>query len=452
MNSIKYSSPWIEHLKKRRKITQLSSNIETETVIVGAGIAGITTAYYLLKDTNKKVIVLEANKLAHGATGHNAGQIASYFEHSFSSIAKKYGLKEAAKAQRFVLSAWDLLDHIIFEVDLKHKPLSFAGFAGCTTIEQLLSHLENSYKRHKQNVVMDFAYVKNDPKILSKIPNKYSHLYLVEDSSRIQKKLETNSKEFIAALSVRKGCMNSAKFCEEVVEYLYETYPQRFMLYEENPVSEIILSKPLSTVKMKKNNSIVKAKDIILCSNGFRGFTIKDSREKEIKETPFKSVEGLVGYMAGYEYESNKRPTAISYFPKDFDKTDAYYYLTRRPINSKKRLVCIGGPDFKLSDSHRYDNKKHYLENSEQDVKNFLKKYHCETPSSFEFKYKWEGLMGYTKTKIRVIGRDKKYPQLWYNLGCNGVGILPSIFGSKRISLLFQGKKLDPTIFDPGYK
>lgn len=449
MDSVKYSSPWIEHMKKKRKITKISSNIETDTVIVGAGIAGITTAYYLLKDTDKKVVVLEGNRLAHGATGHNAGQIASYFEHSFSSIVKKYGITEAAKAQRFILSAWDLLDHIVFEVDLKYKPLTFAGFAGCTTIEQLLYHLENSYKRHKQNVIMDFAYVKNDSNILSKIPKKYSHLYLIEDLPRIQKKLETNSKEFIAALSVRKGCMNSAKFCEEIVEYLYQTYPQRFTLFEENPVSEIILSKPLSMIKMKKDNFIVKAKDIILCSNGFKGFTIKDSKDKEITQTPFKSVEGLVGYMAGYEYESKKRPTAISYFPKDFDKTDAYYYLTRRPINSKKRLVCIGGPDFKLSDCDIYNKNKHYLENSEKELKKFLKNYHCETPNSFEFKYKWEGLMGYTKTKIRVIGKDKKYPQLWYNLGCNGVGILPSIFGSKRISLLFQKKKLDSTIFDP---
>jgi glycine/D-amino acid oxidase-like deaminating enzyme len=35
-----------------------------------------------------------------------------------------------------------------------------------------------------------------------------------------------------------------------------------------------------------------------------------------------------------------------------------------------------------------------------------------------------------------------------YNLGCNGVGILPSIYGAKRIAQLLAGETLGPSIFD----
>jgi hypothetical protein len=36
-----------------------------------------------------------------------------------------------------------------------------------------------------------------------------------------------------------------------------------------------------------------------------------------------------------------------------------------------------------------------------------------------------------------------------YNLGCNGVGILTSIYGAKRISQIVAGEKLSQSIFDP---
>jgi hypothetical protein len=40
--------------------------------------------------------------------------------------------------------------------------------------------------------------------------------------------------------------------------------------------------------------------------------------------------------------------------------------------------------------------------------------------------------MGYNDSGIRVIGRHSRHPVLLYNLGCNGVGFLPAIFGGHR--------------------
>lgn len=449
MKQIEYKSIWLEQLKKSRKIKSISSNISTDTIIVGAGISGVITAYYLLKDTNKKIVILEADKMGHGATGHNAGQVASYFEHSFSKIVKEYGLTKASQAQRFVLSAWDLLDHIIYEVNPKHKPDVFTGFAGCSTIEQLLSHLENSYKRNKSNVVMDFAYIKNNKKILEQIPKKYEHLYSIETQDQVLKKLETNNSSYIAALAVRKGCLNSAKFCEEIIEYLYDKNPTRFELYEQNPVEKIQLHKTLVNVYFKNNKFKAKAKEIILCTNGFRNFQLVDSKCELINTTHIDTVKGLIGYMGAYKLQANQRPTAISYFPKNFDKTDAYFYLTRRKTKINENLICIGGPDFDLKKDEFYNKKTHYIKDAKKQVESFLEKNHKFTPENISMQYNWEGLMGYTKTNLRVIGQDKIYSNLYYNLGCNGVGILPSIFGGKRLSLLFQGKKLEKTVFDP---
>ena len=84
------ASPWIHQLDKERPTVSLTQDEEVDIVVVGAGIAGISTAFFLLKHTDKKVALIEGYKLAHGATGHNAGQIAGYFERPFPDIFKKF--------------------------------------------------------------------------------------------------------------------------------------------------------------------------------------------------------------------------------------------------------------------------------------------------------------------------------------------------------------------------
>ena len=57
--------------------------------------------------------------------------------------------------------------------------------------------------------------------------------------------------------------------------------------------------------------------------------------------------------------------------------------------------------------------------------------------------------MGYTHNGLRWVGEDPHHPHLWYNLGCNGIGILPAIAGAKRIARQMNGEDLGPALFDP---
>lgn len=441
------NSPWIERLSKRRKIRTLDNSGTTDTVIIGAGIAGITTAYYLLKDTKRSVALLEAKTLANGATGHNAGQIVSYFEKSFSTLVREFGFALAADAQRAILSAWDLLDHISWDVDLRHKPVTFAGFAGCSSVDQLLAHFKNSQLRANAHIQMDFAYVKDDPELLRKIPATYSDLFSVVPHSDILSKLESKDTQYIAALTTRKGCMNSAKFCEEVVMHLLKKYPQRFMFYEQSPVSCVTLHR---THVMIDANVPLRARDVILCTNGFRTLRIKDTLTKTNKPLSLKTfVNGTVGHMSAFIEGNKHNPMAISYFPRGSNRVDPYFYVTRRKFTTGTKLVCTGGPERQLKKHELYDPSKTYVPSGNKVIASFLKKTYGLSARSVRFSHHWEGLMGYTATGVRCVGKHPSNPRLLYNLGCNGVGILPSIYGSKRISLLLQGKKLSPSIFDP---
>jgi glycine/D-amino acid oxidase-like deaminating enzyme len=93
---MKNNSPWLHQLNKERKIALLKSDLETDVAIVGGGIAGISTAFFLLRNTDKKVVLLEGGQLGHGATGHNGGHITANFERPFSEMVKDSGLVPAA--------------------------------------------------------------------------------------------------------------------------------------------------------------------------------------------------------------------------------------------------------------------------------------------------------------------------------------------------------------------
>ena len=57
--------------------------------------------------------------------------------------------------------------------------------------------------------------------------------------------------------------------------------------------------------------------------------------------------------------------------------------------------------------------------------------------------------MGYTSTGVRAVGQDPGIPALYYNIGCDGIGLLSAVAGAKRIAELMNGRRLAPSMFDP---
>ena len=49
----------------------------------------------------------------------------------------------------------------------------------------------------------------------------------------------------------------------------------------------------------------------------------------------------------------------------------------------------------------------------------------------------------------RAMLLDPENFNLLYNLGCNGVGFLPSIYGGRRVARIVAGESLPPSLFDP---
>lgn len=450
-------SPWIKQLNRTRPVVPLDKNTSADVAIVGGGIAGVTTAFFTLRDTDKTVVLLEAGKVAHGATGHNAGQLASYFERPLYELVEEFGLELAIDGQRSVESAWILIDQIVAEAKLQTPIYKFTGYAGLSSFDQVMIHLKNNRYRVDHGLLPESIVLVEHWDRLTDIPKEFKDLYTVTPQADLLKLLETNNTDYIASLSYPKGCMNSALFVEELVGYLIATYKDRFSFYEGSPVKTVTLA--TDTAELEILTHKVECRRVVLCTNGFEYFTIKNSVGGEIDTKFHHLVTGRIGYMSGYIQPLDQPPIAISYFPKTDEQSkdptgESYFYLTRRPHEhdgkNSYNLVCTGGPEKVLPNGAEYVQDDSCSEDAKDTINDFLRSSYGKHPSNeVEYAFCWHGLMGYTPNGIRRIGPEPCNQVLLYNLGCNGVGILPSIFGGIRISRFLKGEQVEQSIFDP---
>src|SRR3989344_3294746 len=71
-------------------------------VIVGGGIAGLSTAYWLQKENPKaKIALIEKNRIGFGASGRNAGFVTCGSLEHFMKLQTKFRLPKALEIWKF---------------------------------------------------------------------------------------------------------------------------------------------------------------------------------------------------------------------------------------------------------------------------------------------------------------------------------------------------------------
>lgn len=455
---MKNNSPWIADLHRTRDLQTLRSSPDSDVLIVGGGIAGIITAYFLLTRTNKKIILLEGGKVAHGATGHNAGQLTSYFERPFSDLVREFGLESAAFAQCAVESSWGLLEEVVSYAQITTPWHTFTGFAGLVNREQIVIHVTNNLLREQGGLPREVIYIADDAGVWETLSDNERAICTRVSRSLIGEMLNSHNEAYIGCLAYKKGCMNSARFTEELASFLIRSFKDRFALFEDTYMKELILEDGRA-IALTQGEHVVRADQVILCTNGFEKFSITNRDGASIDTAFHHMIQGCVGYMSGYVEQGDRPPVAISYFlPSGSDPHnptgDVYYYVTRRPheIDGDRghTLISIGGPEHVLSDDESYELDESCPTSVTREIHSFLASNYRTYPFEEErFTFCWHGLMGYTPNRIRRIGFEPCNTTLLYNLGCNGVGILPAIYGGYRISQLLNNEIVTPSIFDP---
>ncbi|ELC8344716.1 FAD-dependent oxidoreductase [Clostridium perfringens] len=117
-------SVWSESCKFRKR-EALNKDIKTDVLVIGAGIAGVLTAY-MLKQKGREVVLIDAAEIASGNTKNTTAKIASQHDLIYSKLIAEFGEEKArqyAKANELAIKKYkEIIEDKRIECDFEEKP------------------------------------------------------------------------------------------------------------------------------------------------------------------------------------------------------------------------------------------------------------------------------------------------------------------------------------------
>ncbi|UOQ45229.1 FAD-dependent oxidoreductase [Halobacillus salinarum] len=97
--------------------TALKENAQTEVLVVGAGITGVTTAL-LLAQAGKQVTLLEAGKILNGTSGHTTAKVTAQHGLIYHELIQHFGLEKASLYYQAQVQAQSLIEKQIHDLNI----------------------------------------------------------------------------------------------------------------------------------------------------------------------------------------------------------------------------------------------------------------------------------------------------------------------------------------------
>jgi len=146
----KVTSIWLDEVTPDNR-PALEENMTADVAIVGAGIAGIATAYHLAR-AGVKPVVLEARTVADAASGRNAGFLLAGVAENFVAATRRYGDDRALRIWRFTRHNQELVREIVARENIACD-LAWNGSAQIAGDDEEWSEVRDSADRLRKESV-----------------------------------------------------------------------------------------------------------------------------------------------------------------------------------------------------------------------------------------------------------------------------------------------------------
>ena len=229
-------------------LDESKSNLQNfDVVIIGAGIAGISTAYWLeKKDPTITIAVVDKHSLGFGASGRNAGFITCGSAEHFNRLHHEFGFEKAVQIWKFSEQNRDLLKSEIMQNDA--ESVDYVSTGSCTVAAS-----ENDWTRY-QTIYADMQRAGIDVEIIDE--TYLSRHYGVRN--------------FQGAIQYKHdGVIHPVKLLKKIVARLKNTQ----FLYGEEVFS---LKAESGTSVIKTQHHRLHAKKVFVCLNGFTSMLLPE--------------------------------------------------------------------------------------------------------------------------------------------------------------------------------
>ncbi|MBV9550561.1 MAG: FAD-dependent oxidoreductase [Alphaproteobacteria bacterium] len=363
------------------KFPQLQQSSRTDVLVIGGGIAGLSTAYELVQ-SGRKVMVVDRGPIGGGMTARTSAHLSYEIDDTYAELIAKHGERNA---------------RLYFD----------SQKAAVDRIEEICS---------AERMKCDFARID----LFVFAPDKKGRNEL-EDEIAAAAKVGFAGVEWAKAplKGSNRGCL---RFPEQA-----RFHPLRYLaglaraikrdggtLYANTPIVEIkeTASGPVAKTESGKT---IRAKAIVAATNS----PIAHRLAVHTKQAPYRT------YIVTLEAGTADVPDALIW-----DTDDPYHYV-RSYQDGEEKLLLVGGEDHKSGESDDFSPRLARLE--EWARRHF--------PGLGKVRHRWSGQIFEPADYLPFIGRSPGHKQVYIVSGDSGEGLTTGVAASLILPDLIAGRK-----------
>lgn len=376
------NSYWID-TTKTTNYPKLDKNIEVDVCIVGAGIVGASTAYFLSKNQNLKIAILDKDKVCMGVSANTTAKITSQHGLFYRYLRNEFGIEFAKKYLNSNQEAIKMITNIIEKEKIKCDFERQDAYIFATSDEELKKIKEEA------KVVNNLGF---NAEFVEKLELPISN---IKGAIKFPDQAQFNARKYVLSLLDILSNRNVIIFENSKVEKI-ET-GQKNIIYA--------------------NNHKIRAKYVVLATHfpilNFPGMHfIKMYQDKS--------------YIIGVE---TKKELFNGMY---INSHDPIISLRTTKYKDNQRLVLIGGSE------HKTGANNINIEDSYINLENYARSIF----QNINIKYRWSTEDCVSLDKVPYIGEFSKFmPNIFIATGFKKWGMTTSHVAAKIISDKILGKK-----------
>jgi glycine/D-amino acid oxidase-like deaminating enzyme/nitrite reductase/ring-hydroxylating ferredoxin subunit len=373
----------------------ITEDAQANVCIVGAGIAGMTTAYLLARD-GLSVIVVDDGPIAGGETGRTTAHLSFALDDRFTELERLHGERGSRLAAESHKAAVDRIEQIVAEevIDCDFSRLDgYLFLPPGGNVEDLEEERDAAHRAGLANVrLVDAAPIpgyNTGPALL--FPNQ-GQFHPIKYLAGVAKAIERMG-----------GRIHTRTHIESIKG-------------GENP-----------SAKVQKGPTI-RANCMVVATNT----PVNDWVTIHTKQAPYRT------YVIGVLVPKGSVPKALFW-----DMLDPYHYVRLQPHSNRHDVLIVGGEDHKTGQANDMDARFDRLESWARTV----------FSSTGVVEFRWSGQVIEPVDGLAFIGRNPGEENVFIATGDSGHGMTHGTIAGMLISDLIQNRDNDwKKLYDPSRK
>jgi glycine/D-amino acid oxidase-like deaminating enzyme/nitrite reductase/ring-hydroxylating ferredoxin subunit len=363
--------------------------------VIGAGIAGLTTAYMLARE-GKSVVVLDDGPVAGGETGRTTAHLSNAIDDRYMEIERLHGGRGARIAAGSHTRAIDAIEHIVAEETIDCDFLRVSGYL----------FLPPGWEREYLQLELEAAQRAGVPGVR-----------MMEQAPLPRIGIGP------CICFPRQGQFHAVKYMAGLADAA-ERHGVR--IFNRSHVTEI--KEGRQPVILTENRKSVRCNHVVVATNS----PINNWVTIHTKQEPYRT------YVVGILMPKGSIPPVLLW-----DTLDPYHYVRMQPLSDRHDVLIVGGEDHRTGQAHDTDVRFDSLEDWARNLFPFLG--HVE--------FRWSGQVMEPVDAVAFIGRNPGSENVYIVTGDSGQGMTHGTIAGILIRDLIDGSPNEwIDLYDPSRK